>query len=336
MKKKAEKKKSRTLFLKPLLEGTEVLKVLSLFANGSSQAQLTPTLTCHHELQLPLISVVAHRLHALNVAKPLYLQEVTYLGSQLMTASSNDNEPLPDDCEITVMKKMTKTVTTTMTTTHRSATPQPTTGTKMQNKGQFQTSPSTPLHSKAVKRTTMPSLPCTPTPCTLASCTLFAPFSGCNTPDTHAPFPTAPRYSFPASPTTTKRATIPVFGPIHYHIPHPNTIVPPPYVDPSPKMWYAVTVGQDVGVFNDWLLVKKLTDNVTGVHQKGYKSFYEALRQYHEKFLVGAVICCPHIRGQFFDPLPVMCSVTASDKRLVGGNDLQPTLNLSQLYTITN
>ncbi|SJL02908.1 uncharacterized protein ARMOST_06249 [Armillaria ostoyae] len=32
----------------------------------------------------------------------------------------------------------------------------------------------------------------------------------------------------------------------------------------------------------------------------------------------------------------VMCSVTASDKRLVGGNDLQPTLNLSQLYTITN
>ncbi|SJL15551.1 uncharacterized protein ARMOST_19052 [Armillaria ostoyae] len=33
---------------------------------------------------------------------------------------------------------------------------------------------------------------------------------------------------------------------------------------------------------------------------------------------------------------PVMCSVTASGKRLVGRNDLQPTLNLSQLYTITN
>ncbi|KAK0432577.1 hypothetical protein EV421DRAFT_1719423 [Armillaria borealis] len=32
----------------------------------------------------------------------------------------------------------------------------------------------------------------------------------------------------------------------------------------------------------------------------------------------------------------LMCSVTASDKRLVGGNDLQPTLNLSQLNTITN
>ncbi|SJL15586.1 uncharacterized protein ARMOST_19087 [Armillaria ostoyae] len=37
-----------------------------------------------------------------------------------------------------------------------------------------------------------------------------------------------------------------------------------------------------------------------------------------------------------FAVLAVMCSVTASDKRLVGGNDLQPTLNLSQLYTITN
>ncbi|SJL14067.1 uncharacterized protein ARMOST_17522 [Armillaria ostoyae] len=36
------------------------------------------------------------------------------------------------------------------------------------------------------------------------------------------------------------------------------------------------------------------------------------------------------------DALTLMCSVTASDKRLVGGNDLQPTLNLSQLYTITN
>ncbi|KAK0431781.1 hypothetical protein EV421DRAFT_1911561 [Armillaria borealis] len=35
-------------------------------------------------------------------------------------------------------------------------------------------------------------------------------------------------------------------------------------------------------------------------------------------------------------PTPVMCSVTASDKRLVGRNDLQPALNLSQLYTITN
>ncbi|SJL18144.1 uncharacterized protein ARMOST_21717 [Armillaria ostoyae] len=28
--------------------------------------------------------------------------------------------------------------------------------------------------------------------------------------------------------------------------------------------------------------------------------------------------------------------VTASGKRLVGGNELQPTLNLSTLYTITN
>ncbi|KAK0421951.1 hypothetical protein EV421DRAFT_1914722 [Armillaria borealis] len=32
----------------------------------------------------------------------------------------------------------------------------------------------------------------------------------------------------------------------------------------------------------------------------------------------------------------LMCLVTASDKRLVGRNDLQLTLNLSQLYTITN
>ena len=31
-----------------------------------------------------------------------------------------------------------------------------------------------------------------------------------------------------------------------------------------------------------------------------------------------------------------MCLVTASGKRLVGGNELQPTLNLSTLYTITN
>ncbi|KAK0437155.1 hypothetical protein EV421DRAFT_1907449 [Armillaria borealis] len=41
-------------------------------------------------------------------------------------------------------------------------------------------------------------------------------------------------------------------------------------------------------------------------------------------------------RNEDFDNLTLMCSVTASDKRLVGGNDLQPTLNLSQLYTITN
>ncbi|KAK0436095.1 hypothetical protein EV421DRAFT_1908170 [Armillaria borealis] len=35
-------------------------------------------------------------------------------------------------------------------------------------------------------------------------------------------------------------------------------------------------------------------------------------------------------------PKSMMCSVMASGKRLAGGNDLQLTLNLSQLYTITN
>ncbi|PBK59999.1 hypothetical protein ARMSODRAFT_1027007 [Armillaria solidipes] len=149
-------------------------------------------------------------------------------------------------------------------TTRRLATPQPATSAKMQNKDQFQTPPSTPLCSEAVKRSATPLSPHTLTHAPVSH-TSFAPSSSRNTPDTRAPFPTAPRYSSPASPAMAKRATVPVFGPIRYHIPHPDTIVPPPYVDPSPTTWYAVTVGQDIGVFDDWLLVKELTDNVTGM-----------------------------------------------------------------------
>ncbi|SJK99645.1 uncharacterized protein ARMOST_02953 [Armillaria ostoyae] len=215
-----------------------------------------------------------------NPHTPKKLYTCYHQASSMATASSNVNEPLPDGCEITVTKKTMKTVTTTTMTTRRSATPQSASGTKMQNKGQFQTPPSTPLCGKAVKRSTMPLLPHTPAAHTPASHAMFAPSSGCSTPDTRAPFPTGLRYSSPASPTITKRATVSIFGPIRYHIPHLDTIVHPPYVDPPPKTWYAVTVGQDVGIFNDWLLVEELTNNVTGTCQKGYKSFHEALRRY--------------------------------------------------------
>ncbi|SJL08345.1 uncharacterized protein ARMOST_11708 [Armillaria ostoyae] len=303
VKKKAEKKKSRTHFLKPPLEGAEALKFLSPFANSSSQAQHMPTLftmgpllrgykpgcflfrhvTMSSKSPLSVLSLTNSTQRTPSPHTPKMAYTCYCKGSSTMTTSSGDDEFLPDDCEITVMKKTTKTVTTTMMTTRCSATPQPATGAKMQNKGQFQTLPSTPLCTSRIS---------------------FAPSSGRNTPDTCAPFPTAPRYSSPAFPTMTKRVTVPVFGPIHYHIPHPDTIVPPPYVNPPPTMWYAVTIGQDIGVFDDWLLVKELMDNITGMHQKKYKSFHEALRQYCEKYLVGAVICCPHVGSRFFDSLP--------------------------------
>ncbi len=51
-----------------------------------------------------------------------------------------------------------------------------------------------------------------------------------------------------------------IFGRICYTIPHPNEITPSPYVHPPPKKWYAITVGQDVGVFDNWYLLPFETD----------------------------------------------------------------------------
>ncbi|PBK63845.1 hypothetical protein ARMSODRAFT_1023746 [Armillaria solidipes] len=96
-----------------------------------------------------------------------------------------------------------------------------------------------------------------------------------------------------------------IFGRIRYAIPHPNEIVPSPYVHPPPKKWYTVTVGQDVGVFDDWLLVKELTDCVPSARFRGFKTFQAALTHYTRKYhKTGGVIRSPIAGSRWDDPIP--------------------------------
>ncbi|PBK63582.1 hypothetical protein ARMSODRAFT_1023785 [Armillaria solidipes] len=72
---------------------------------------------------------------------------------------------------------------------------------------------------------------------------------------------------------------------------------------PPPKKWYAVTVGQDVGVFDDWLLVQELVDGVMGACQKGYKTFEQALARYSDKYFGSAVHRLPFPGSRWFQPI---------------------------------
>ncbi|PBK60384.1 hypothetical protein ARMSODRAFT_982328 [Armillaria solidipes] len=131
--------------------------------------------------------------------------------------------------------------------------------------------------------------------------------SSSTTPDTRALFLTPPRYSYtPRSETAhSSRESTSSGGSIPSPRKKPTVpILPPAYRDPPPKTYYAVTVGQDVGVFDDWLLVAELIHHVTGQCYKGYKTWDEALACYAEKHKVGAVVRRPHPGSRFSDPIP--------------------------------
>lgn len=182
------------------------------------------------------------------------------------------------------------TKTTTVTTTIRhSATPQPQTPTKYTS--HFASLPLSPLRGKGAK----------PPTATASSASHSSHIS-----------PARPQISEAVSTSLfspSKKSSIPVFGPLRFPIPHPDQICPSPYVHPPPKKWYAVTVGQDVGVFDNWyspicmalafadlsfrLLVQELTDGVPGARKKGFKTYEQALALYTDKYFGRAIIRSP-------------------------------------------
>ncbi len=167
---------------------------------------------------------------------------------------------ITEDGEYTVT---TTTTIMTTTTARRSVTPQPQSPSSLKTSQPgycFQTPSSSPLKGKGNRSSISRS--------------------SSTTPDTCAPFLTPPRYSYvPRSetahssrestssggsiPSPRKKLTIPVFGPLRYYIPSPAKILPPAYRDPPPKTYYAVTVSQDVGVFDDWYVYLTFTGPIT-------------------------------------------------------------------------
>ncbi|PBK83203.1 hypothetical protein ARMGADRAFT_1089547 [Armillaria gallica] len=76
-----------------------------------------------------------------------------------------------------------------------------------------------------------------------------------------------------------------------------------PPTSPLRGKWYAVTVGQDIGVFDDWLLVQELIDRVMGARQKGYKTFEQALARYSDKYFGSTVFCLLFPGSHWFQPI---------------------------------
>ncbi|PBK66188.1 hypothetical protein ARMSODRAFT_977829 [Armillaria solidipes] len=112
-----------------------------------------------------------------------------------------------------------------------------------------------------------------------------------------------PLTSTPQDPPQKASGNI-LFGYIHYAIPHPSDIMPSPYINTPPKKWYAVTVGQHIGVFDDWLLVKELMDFIPGPRFHGYKTFCQALEHYQYLYHKGQVKCLPIAGSRWDDPIP--------------------------------
>ncbi|SJL08302.1 uncharacterized protein ARMOST_11665 [Armillaria ostoyae] len=157
------------------------------------------------------------------------------------------------DYDIEVTMKMT-TVTTTI---HCLATPQPQTPTKYTS--YFASPLLSPLRGKGAKP-----------PMTMASSASHSLCTSAARPQISDAVST-PLFS------PSKKSSVPVSGPLRFPIPHPDQICPSPYIHPPSKKWYAVTVGQDIGVFDDWLLVQELTDSVPGTRKKGFKTYEQAL-----------------------------------------------------------
>ncbi len=193
----------------------------------------------------------------------------------------------------------TKTTMTVMTTICCSATPQPQSPSLSGSHKHLASPPTSPLRGKIHRphseRSTS-ELSSTSTTCT--------PISD-------------PAYTSPLSPS--KQPGVSVFSPLQFSIPHPDQIQPLPYTHPPPKKWYAVTVGQDVSVFDDWygllvrtstpsnhssrLLIQELIDGVMGACQKGYKTFEQALAHYSDKYFGSTVFHLPFPGSRWFQPI---------------------------------
>ncbi|RDB24448.1 hypothetical protein Hypma_008436 [Hypsizygus marmoreus] len=80
--------------------------------------------------------------------------------------------------------------------------------------------------------------------------------------------------------------------------PHPSQIQPP-----APRAviqgYYAITVGQEVGLFYTWPDVQARISGVSGNTQAKYDSFLEALQVYSDAYVTGHVIAQPVPNGPF-------------------------------------
>ncbi|KAH7904943.1 hypothetical protein BJ138DRAFT_1018415, partial [Hygrophoropsis aurantiaca] len=82
-------------------------------------------------------------------------------------------------------------------------------------------------------------------------------------------------------------------------VPHPDSIQLP-NAGVRPTGFWAVIVGQEVGIFYHWSDVARRTHNVSGNIQQKYPSFQEALQHYSECYYRNEVLAVPVPNGPFW------------------------------------
>ncbi|KAG1843319.1 hypothetical protein F4604DRAFT_1689562 [Suillus subluteus] len=117
--------------------------------------------------------------------------------------------------------------------------------------------------------------------------------------------------------TTEKSITLSTSTPAKKPTPCQVTAVPkpseiyPPRAGETPEGFWAITVGQEVGVFYHWANVAERTNFISGNVQKCYPSFQQALTAYTVKYNEGRVRAVP-LPGDPFWPSSNPPSPTSS------------------------
>ncbi|KAG2038019.1 hypothetical protein BDR03DRAFT_1010179 [Suillus americanus] len=111
--------------------------------------------------------------------------------------------------------------------------------------------------------------------------------------------------SHSGSPTTHLSAdSTPALNAVPYnsYIPHPDELCPPSGV--KVQGYYVVTVGQEVGIFFNWLDVKAHVDGIRGAAHIRCEHWPDALALYTKHYYQGLICAVPTVGGPFSSPSP--------------------------------
>ncbi|KAG1902577.1 uncharacterized protein F5891DRAFT_1186223 [Suillus fuscotomentosus] len=90
--------------------------------------------------------------------------------------------------------------------------------------------------------------------------------------------------------------------PYDSYIPHPDELHPPSGV--KIHGYYVVTVGQEVGIFFNWLDAKARVDGIKGATHMCCEHWPDALALYTKHYCQGAVRAVPTVGGPFCSSSP--------------------------------
>ncbi|KAI6011556.1 hypothetical protein BKA83DRAFT_4131665 [Pisolithus microcarpus] len=128
-----------------------------------------------------------------------------------------------------------------------------------------------------------------------------------------------------AKPAYTHNPPIP--HPSHISLPKSNTAV---------QGYYVIMVGQEVGIFYNWVDVTACTNNISGNTHKQCKSFSEALKVYTQMYNKGCVRAVPIPGGLFWPEAEHSDSSTSCPSSSTSSTEMWSQLGELPVEALTN